>query len=298
MRQEKYDMTGSTGTAVPTQLPSRETIGRLARAAGELTQTFFRRQIRIDEKEGDLGLVTEADLASETYLKAEISKLFPDHRVLGEESGWSNGGSSAAPREGDVVWILDPIDGTTNFSKGNVFHCISVACGRITGGKFVCERAAIYQPALGDLYTASRGGGAFIHDQPMNVSAGSEVRRWSIVTGFSSNKGSSLHGVIRCIETLQNQILGTRINGAAALDLALTARGIFNGFFESRLSPWDMAAGDLLVREAGGKTTNYEGQEFDVLNDKHIVAGPAHVVDFLLDTLNALRPELKDTSWP
>lgn len=291
-------MTSLSGSATTTPLPSRAAVGGLARAAGELTQTFFRRSLKIDEKEGDLGLVTEADLASETFLKGEIGRLFPSHRVLGEESGWSNGGSSSAPQEGDVVWILDPIDGTTNFSKGNVFHCISVACGRFAAGRFVCERAAIYQPALDDLYTASRGEGAFINERPMSVNAGPEVRRWSITTGFSSNKGNSLHGVIRCIETLQNQILGMRINGAAALDLALTARGIFNGFFESRLSPWDMAAGDLLVREAGGRTTNYDGQEFDVLNDKHIVAGPAHVVDFLLNTLAGLRTELRDTSWP
>jgi myo-inositol-1(or 4)-monophosphatase len=132
----------------------------------------------------------------------------------------------------------------------------------------------------------------------MSVSAGDEPRRWSLVTGFSSNKGSSLHGVIRCIETLQNKILGMRINGAAALDLALTGRGIFNGFFESRLSPWDMAAGELIVREAGGVVVNYEGQPFDVLADKHIVAGPRHVVSYLLETLSGLREELKNTSWP
>lgn len=287
-----------TSTDLAPVFPTREVIGGLARAAGRLTQQYFRRQIRIDEKEGDLGLVTEADIASENFLKAEIARLFPTHRVLGEESGWSNGGSTDAPAEGSVVWILDPIDGTTNFSKGNIFHCISVACGRMIQGKFICEQAAIYQPGTDDLYTASRGGGAFVNEESMRVVAGPDVRRWSIATGFSSNKGSSLHGVIRCVETLQNKILGMRINGAAALDLALTARGVFNGFFESRLSPWDMAAGDLIVREAGGVTLNYEGQPFDVLNDKHIVAGPAHVVSFLSETLNQLRTELRDTSWP
>lgn len=278
--------------------PSLEVIGGLATAAGQLTLKYFRHQIKIDEKSGDQGLVTEADVASENFLKSEIAKLFPSHRVLGEESGWSNGGSSAAPAEGDVVWILDPIDGTTNFSKGNIFYCISVACGRISGGKFICERAAIYQPGTQDLYTATRGGGAYVNGQPAQVQAGPEIRRWSLVTGFSSNKGASLHGVIRCIETLQNQILGLRINGAAALDLALTARGVFNGFFESRLSPWDMAAGDLIVREAGGMTVNYEGQPFDVLSDKHIVAGPAHVVEFLVRTLTELKTELRDIAWP
>ncbi len=278
--------------------PSVQQIGELAKAAGQLTSTYFRRHIRVDEKSGDLGLVTEADIASEKFLKLEIAKNFPSHRVLGEESGWSNGGSSELPQEGDIVWILDPIDGTTNFSKGNIFHCISVACGRMVDGKFVCERAAIYQPGTLDLYTAGRGLGAHVNGQPIQVIAGPDVRRWSVATGFSSNKGESLRGVLRCIEEFQNRILGVRINGAAALDLALTARGVFNGFFESRLSAWDMAAGDLIVREAGGVTLNYEGRPFDVLNDKHIVAGPSQVVSFLLETLTQLQAELKNTSWP
>ncbi|MFZ9520205.1 MAG: inositol monophosphatase family protein [Silvanigrellaceae bacterium] len=291
-------MTSSQSQPSAVNLPTRGTIGELARAAGTLTNDYFRRQIRVDEKSGDLGLVTEADLASEKFLKTEIAKLFPNHWILGEESGWTSVGTGDAPQDGDAVWILDPIDGTTNFSKGNIFHCISVACGRMNGSRFECERAAIYQPGTGDLYTAARGQGAFVNDEPISVLAGDEPRRWSLATGFSSNKGSSLHGVIRCIETLQNKILGMRINGAAALDLALTGRGVFNGFFESRLSPWDMAAGELIVREAGGIVVNYEGQPFDVLVDKHIVAGPRHVVNYLLETLSGLRGELKDTSWP
>jgi myo-inositol-1(or 4)-monophosphatase len=291
-------MTGSLYQDSSTNFPSLQQIGNMAADAGRLTAGYFRRDIRVDEKSGDLGLVTEADIASEKFLKDEIAKNFPSHRVLGEESGWSNGGSNDLPEEGDIVWILDPIDGTTNFSKGNIFHCISVACGKMVNGKFECERAAVYQPATQDLYTAGRLQGAFINGQPMRVNAGQEARRWSVATGFSSNKGDSLHGVIRCIEEFQNKILGVRINGAAALDLALTARGVFNGFFESRLSAWDMAAGDLLIREAGGITLNYQGRPFDVLNDKHIVAGPEHVVSFMLETLTRLKAELKNTSWP
>jgi myo-inositol-1(or 4)-monophosphatase len=281
-----------------TDLPPLGRIGELARAAGRLTSAYFRREIKIDEKSANLGLVTEADLASEDFLKAEIGRISPAHWILGEESGWSKGTPSEMPPDGTVVWILDPIDGTTNFSKGNIFHCISVACGRMKNGLFVCERAAIHQPGTDDLYTAALGQGAFVNGQPLKISGEKSPSRWSLTTGFSSNKGESLHGVIRCIEVLQNQILGLRINGAAALDLALTARGIFDGFFESRLSPWDMAAGDLLVREAGGRVVNYEGQPFNVLSDKHIVAGPEHVVSHLLGTLAAVKAELTNTSWP
>ena len=105
-------------------------------------------------------------------------------------------------------------------------------------------------------------------------------------------------GVIRCAETMQNEILGMRINGAAALDLALTSRGIFDGFFESRLSPWDMAAGDLLVREAGGVVVNYDGEPFNALTDKNIVAGPQHVVEHLLRMLMRVKEEFKGSAWP
>lgn len=275
-------------------LPSTEFVGQLAKAAGELTLQFFRsRQLRIDEKSGDLGLVTEADVSSEALLRGEIAKNFPQHVFLGEETGWSQDAA-----DGKVVWIVDPIDGTTNFSKGNIYYCISVACGVIAGGRFRPERVAIFHPGTGDLYCAGRGQGATVNGIKMNVAAGSDPRRWSLATGFSSSKGEALRGVVECIERMQNRILGMRINGAAALDLALTARGVFNGFFESRLSPWDMAAGALLVEEAGGMVLNYEGQPFDVLQDKNIVAGPVHVVRDMLDMISAVRSDLKSTAWP
>lgn len=291
-------------------LPSLEDVGNIARAAGKLTTTYFRREIQVDEKEGDLGLVTEADIASENFIKSEILKNFQGHVILGEESGWSQslqiGAASGHPltsdlpshADGTVLWIIDPIDGTTNFSKGNIYHCISIACGVVINGQFSCKSAAIYQPGTEDLFTAAEEQGAWMNGRPMRVGAGSERRRWSITTGFSSNKGESLHGVIRCIEIMQNRVLGVRINGAAALDLALTASGIFNGFFESRLSPWDMAAGELLVKEAGGLVVNYEGQRFDVLKDKNIVAGPEHVVEDMLEMISSVKAELRSSVWP
>ncbi|MBM3383145.1 MAG: inositol monophosphatase [Betaproteobacteria bacterium] len=276
------------------QLPTTEFVGQLARTAGELTLRFFRsQQLRVDEKSGDLGLVTEADLASETLLKNEIAQHFPGHVFLGEETGWSE-----AVADGQVVWIIDPIDGTTNFSKGNIYYCISVACGVVESGRFRPERVAIFHPGTGDLYSAGRGQGATVNGVPMKVAAGTDPRRWSLATGFSSSKGEALRGVIECIERMQNRILGMRINGAAALDLSLTARGVFNGFFESRLSPWDMAAGALLVEEAGGLVVNYEGQPFDILRDANIVAGPAHVVRDMLDMISGVREYLRSTAWP
>jgi myo-inositol-1(or 4)-monophosphatase len=286
-------MTMQENQSSRSDLPDVAWVAALAREAGELTLRYFRRELKIDEKSGDLGLVTEADLASEAFLKAKILGRFPEHTLLGEETGWNK-----AAAEGQVVWVVDPIDGTTNFSKGNPFYCVSVACGCIQNGRFVPERVAIAHPASGDVYAAARGQGAQVNGSPLKVGAGTDMRRWSVATGFSSNKGESLHGVMLCIEEMQNKILGMRINGAAALDLALTARGIFNGFFESRLSPWDMAAGQLLVEEAGGVVLNYEGRPFDALQDKHIVAGPAHVVDELLSLIFKMRGKFKSNVWP
>jgi myo-inositol-1(or 4)-monophosphatase len=169
----------------------------------------------------------------------------------------------------------------------------------LVDGQFIPLRAAIVQPATGDLYSAGRGLGAWCNGQRLALSTDTtDPRRWSIATGFSSNKGESLAGVIRCVEIMQNEILGMRINGAAALDLALTSRGIFDGFFESRLSPWDMAAGELLIREAGGEVVNYEGESFNSLSDKNIVAGPQHVVAYLLSMLRGVKEGLTSSAWP
>jgi myo-inositol-1(or 4)-monophosphatase len=275
-------------------LPSLDWVAHLAQSAGCLTLEYFRKSFGVNDKGNHLGLVTDADIASEAFIKEKISELYPDHVVLGEETGWTH-----SAQEGQTVWIIDPIDGTSNFSKGNAFYCVSIGCGTLAGGRFVPLRAAIVQPSTGDVYAAGQGLGAWCNGQRLALTADTlDPRRWSIATGFSSNKGESLAGVIRCAETMQNEILGMRINGAAALDLALTSRGIFDGFFESRLSPWDMAAGDLLVREAGGVVVNYDGEPFNALTDKNIVAGPQHVVEHLLRMLMRVKEEFKGSAWP
>lgn len=280
--------------AEPDGLPELNWVADLAQSAGALTLEYFRKSFGVADKGSNLGLVTDADLASEAHIKQKISASFGNHVILGEETGWSQ-----AAHEGQLVWIVDPIDGTSNFSKGNPFYCVSISCGMFSEGWFVPLRAAIFQPATRDIYTAGRGLGAWCNGQRLTVSPNaSDPQRWSVATGFSSNKGESLSGVIRCIEIMQNEILGMRINGAAALDLALTARGVFDGFFESRLSPWDMAAGELIIREAGGTVVNYQGEPFNALTDKNIVAGPQHIVAYLLQMLERVRTQLTNSAWP
>jgi myo-inositol-1(or 4)-monophosphatase len=249
-------------------LPTIATVGDLTKRAGELTLSYFRRQLQIADKGRELGIVTEADLASEKFLKESILAQFPNHAILAEESGLRE-----SPTGGEtVIWIIDPLDGTTNFSKGNPYYCVSVGVGiRRENG---CEMnfAAIHHPFLNDLYTAERGKGAFLNGNPITVSPLNDLTQASCATGFAGNKQEKLSYVLRTIEIFQNHILGMRINGAAALDLCNTARGIFQGFFERNLSPWDLAAGSLILQEAGAKLSNMEGEPFDPLSCRDILA--------------------------
>jgi|GEM_PF-210015 len=281
--------------------PSRLDIARIARDAGALTLTYFRRHasqaIRVDEKADDQGLVTEADLATEAFVRACIRERFPGHAVLGEEEGWSGlpGGhplshQSSGSKEGGgdtgrsdgtenaeplPVWIVDPIDGTTNFSNGNPFYCVSIGFALVQNGRATLQAAAICHPLPGDVYSAVRGEGAFVNDEPMRVNPETRFARASFATGFSSNKGQALCSIARAIERVQDQTIGLRVNGAAALDLAFTSRGILHGFFERALKPWDLAAGVLLVQEAGATVTNVAGEPFDVLRDDNVLCANA-----------------------
>ncbi len=248
-------------------LPTIATVGDLTRKAGELTLTYFRKHISISDKGDDLGIVTEADLASEKFLKNFIAESFPDHAILAEESGLQLGANQQDP-----IWIIDPLDGTTNFSKGNPYYCVSVAVGIRTEKQCSIERAAIHHPYTDTLYTAEKGKGTFLNGKPIRVSELSNLSQASFATGFAGNKRERLSYVLRTIELFQNRILGMRINGAAALDLCHTASGVFQGFFERNLSPWDLAAGSLILSEAGAVVTNMEGHFFDCLNDRDICA--------------------------
>lgn len=251
-------------------IPSYSDFEKMAKQAGSVSLSFFRKITKFEEKSFDQGIVTEADHACEKVIKTYIETHFPGHCILAEESGW-NEVSRSCP-DAVPVWIIDPIDGTTNFSRGNPYFNISIGFGSIQDGKCTILAGMVYQPTTGDLYTAFKGKGAFVNNEPMRVATPSDVRLASVATGFAGNKGEALRKVTNAIHAVQNSCLGTRLNGAAALDLAFVARGISHGFFEAGLAPWDMAAGVLLLEEAGAKVTNYEGNELDVLNDKNIIA--------------------------
>ncbi|APJ04331.1 inositol monophosphatase family protein [Silvanigrella aquatica] len=269
---------------MPEQLPNRDFLEQMIRKAGALTLQYFQKSFQFKEKGDNQGIVTDADFASENLIKQEIHSLFPDHDILAEESGHSKYASSASQSK-IPLWIIDPLDGTTNFSKGNPYYCISVAFGACLKGRFHAQLGAIYQPTTNRLYIAEKGKGSFLNGNKMSISKLTSLHLASIATGFSSNKGKNLIPVSKTIAEIQNRTLGLRINGAAALDLAHLAEGIFDGFYEHPLAPWDMAAGSLLIEEAGGKVTNFYGEEFCPLNDRGIISSNEYLFNELFNII-------------
>jgi myo-inositol-1(or 4)-monophosphatase len=221
-------------------------------AAGDVLAQYFGTPFEVREKPG-AGLVTNADLQAEEAALGVLKREFPSMGVLAEESGESSGDGS------ESRWIIDPLDGTTNFVHGFPMFCVSIAAeweGELVLG-------AIYHPILKELYLASKGQGAFVNDRKIEVSKAPKLEQALLTTGFTYRKEHWLKDEIRCFAQLSQQARAVRRPGSAALDLAYVARGTFDGFWERNLSPWDVAAGAVLVQEAGGKVTDFKGNDFD-----------------------------------
>jgi myo-inositol-1(or 4)-monophosphatase len=221
-----------------------------AHACGKVLNKHFGRKLDIREKKG-AGLVTNADLESEQTAIKSLKKKYPTFGILSEESPEVRSDSLGR-------WIMDPLDGTTNFVHRFPMFCVSIAAewdGQIVVG-------VIYHPILDETYLAVRGGGAVVNGKKMQVSQSRKLSDALLTTGFMYRKKSLLRTEINSFERLSGIARAIRRPGSAALDLAYTARGVFDGFWERNLSPWDTAAGALLVQEAGGKVTDFEGNPF------------------------------------
>lgn len=266
------------------QQPDCEFLKQMIVESGSITLKYFKQSFKYHEKSDNQGIVTEADFNSENFIKTKIHNSYPEHNILAEESGLTQY-SSVSSASNIPMWIIDPLDGTTNFSKGNPYYCISIAFGYYTNGRFKAEISAVYQPTNQLLFFAEKGKGAYLNGKQIFVSNLNNFHLACFTTGFSSNKGKNLSLLLKSIEAIQNKALGVRINGAAALDLAYTASGVFQGFYESPLSPWDTAAGSLLIREAGGKITNYKGEEFCPINDNNIIASNNYLFEELFNKI-------------
>jgi len=206
--------------------------------------------------------VTEIDQMAERDIIETIRRTHPDHGFLGEEGGRSGGD--------EFVWIIDPLDGTTNFLHGFPQYCVSIGLqhnGQVTQG-------VIYDPVRNDLFTASRGRGAYLNDRRMRVSRRTQLKECLIGTGFPFRDGSYLEAYMSMMREMIQKTAGIRRPGAAALDLAYVAAGFYDGFFEIGLNPWDIAAGSLMVIESGGLIGDLAGDDTYLESGQVIAATP------------------------
>ena len=230
--------------------------------------------VRISQKQVN-DFVTEVDHASEKVIIETLLTAYPDHGIVAEESGSEHGAKNA-----ESVWIIDPLDGTTNFIHGFPVYCVSIALA--VRGKI--EQAVIYDPSRNDLFTATKGRGAYLNERRIRVSKRTRLQECLISTGFPFRKGDNFNAYLQMMGDVMQRTAGLRRPGAAALDLAYVAAGYSDGFFETGLQPWDMAAGSLLVTEAGGLVGNFTG-ESDFLEQKECLAGTPRIYGQLVSIL-------------
>lgn len=239
----------------------------IAREAGALLREYFHRGVHTEYK-GDVDLVTEADRASEKLITERLRTAFPSHGVYGEEG-------TRRALDSEYRWYIDPLDGTTNFAHGFPVFCVVLGCERRKPGLKQDEdgemvAGVIYDPLRDELFAAERGGGAKLNGKPIHVSRTKSLQESLVATGFPSQKRHSSPNVHFYQEfTLRSH--GVRRAGSAALDLAYVAAGRLEAFWEFQLNPWDTSAGYLIVEEAGGKVTHFDGSEF-TLDSREVLA--------------------------
>ncbi|QNN59476.1 inositol monophosphatase [Diaphorobacter ruginosibacter] len=237
---------------------------KAARAAGAIINraALDVEAVRVSQKQLN-DFVTEVDVASERAIIETLLTAYPQHGILAEESGNEYGSKTS-----EFVWIIDPLDGTTNFIHGFPVYCVSIALA--VRGKI--EQAVVYDPTRNDLFTATKGRGAFLNERRIRVSKRTRMPECLISTGFPFRPGDNFQNYLSLMGDVMQRCAGLRRPGAAALDLAYVAAGYTDAFFETGLSIWDVAAGSLLVTEAGGLVGNFTG-EADFLEQRECLAG-------------------------
>ena len=238
-----------------------------ALAAGRIHRQYFRNDPEITKK-GPIDLVTAADLAAEDQFRALIASRFPDHQVLGEEQR-----AAAPPAQARCRWILDPLDGTTNFAHGLALFSVSIAL-EVDG---VLEIGVVYDPIGEELFVAERGKGARVNGRPLRVSRTATMGDALVCTGFPYTIRDRRVQQVEVFNRFLGAARAVRRLGSAALDLCYVAAGRFDGFWEEQLHPWDIAAGALIVEEAGGRLTRYDGGPIDLFGGQIVASnGPLH----------------------
>jgi myo-inositol-1(or 4)-monophosphatase len=264
-----------TTAELPTD--AREVAISAARDAGTVLRERLSRARTIDFK-GTVDLVTDADRASEELIASRIHQAFPDHRLLGEE------GARGAGIDGNEVpefgWVVDPLDGTTNYAHGYPHFAVSIALER----RGLVVLGVVYDPMREELFVAERGKGATLNGEPLHVSAVDQLIRALLATGFpydieQRGENSAIWDVFL------NASQGTRRDGAAALNLCYVAAGRLDGFWERPLQPWDIAAGGLMVLEAGGVATTYDEEPFDPYR-REVIASNGHIHEAMVGVVH------------
>ncbi len=255
---------------------------QVAREAGDFAHRAQVSELQITTKTNEMDIVTQIDSRNEQTIRDTVLARYPDHVFLGEELGASDGQAGGsmiahapAPRVAQpatVRWIIDPIDGTVNFAHGLPIWCVSV--GVEVNGAMEC--GVIYNPNLNELFSVRHGHGAYLNGQRISVSKKSNPQQSLFVTGFPYNVDENPGSVIEQFVSFLSRGLLVRRLGSAALDLAYVACGRFEAFWEMGLSPWDTSAGQLLVREAGGRVTHYDGSDYNIYKKSIIASNGLH----------------------
>ncbi|MGI9336718.1 MAG: inositol monophosphatase family protein [Gammaproteobacteria bacterium] len=248
---------------------------RAARAAGDIIVRAMDRldRIQIDEKSTN-DFVSDVDRRSEREIIDIIHKAYPQHGILAEESGLQAGD--------EYQWIIDPLDGTTNYLHGIPHFAVSIAVSR----NDVIEQGVVFDPVKSELFTASRGSGAQLDGKRIRVSDRTSLKGALLATGFPFGQMAHLEEYVETMRALMPLTAGLRRAGSAALDLAYVAAGRFDGFWEFRLQPWDVAAGSLLIQEAGGIVCGFDGSE-DFMSAGSLVGAPPKVLRELMPHMPA-----------
>jgi myo-inositol-1(or 4)-monophosphatase len=257
-----------------------DTAEEAARAAGEVLLGFVGRALEVRHK-GAVDLVTEADRASEDRIVSIVRERFPEHAILAEEGG---GGEAAGGAE--FLWVVDPLDGTTNFAHGLPIWSVSIGVVR----RGVIVAGVVFDPTRGECFRAARGEGAWLDGRRIRVSRASSLDQALLVTGFPYDVRSSAVNNLDHFGNFLIRARAVRRLGSAALDLAYVACGRFDGFWELKLHAWDMAAGALLVEEAGGTVTRFGGEALDLFGEEIVAASPSLVPAMREVLLRGARP--------
>jgi myo-inositol-1(or 4)-monophosphatase len=244
----------------------------IARESGALLLHYFHQKLKIEYK-GEADLVTAADRASEALIRDRISAQFPGHDVLGEEQGLND-------RGGEYRWYVDPLDGTTNFAHGFPVFCVSLALEHRSPVSARRIAAVVYDPTRDEIFSAEQGRGARLNGESIHVSKTSQLKESLVATGFPSHKRHK-NPNIYFYHQITLRTHGVRRAGSAALDLCNVACGRFDGFWEFNLNPWDTAAGVLIIEEAGGKVSRFDGSPFQI-DSRETLASNGLVHDALL----------------